>query len=397
MQTENKSQLAIRFGLGAIKAVGFGMTENMAKERKTNGKFKDIYDFSERLDPKTINKKSIEALAKAGAFDCVSSNRRQIADSFDIISSHAARVAESASSNQMSLFGLLSEAKIKPELKKVDNWNKIEKLQKEFEAFGFFLNEHPIDDYVSDLKKRGIIFSDKLEKGELEDNSLVKMSGVIASSKHRSGSRGRFAYLTISDHLGIYEAMIFDENLITNARDLLNDGSMVQIDCLIKKDDGGTRILVRDVRKLDDFIKYTKAKEKDFEDIKKQPNRNRSDFRDSNRDFRPEQKPSQGSQNNAPKQSEEKLYQEKIEKLKEKKIFSKIEIIIKERDTIFNVKSFVAQRVAPNNFEKFTKIFFVVMMQDKVVKVELPEKYLLDDSDIARLRSIDKVVDVEVF
>jgi DNA polymerase III alpha subunit len=397
MQTENKSQLAIRFGLGAIKAVGFAMTENIAKERKANNKFKDIYDFAERLDPKTVNKKSIEALAKAGAFDSISSNRRQIADSFDIISNHAVRVAENASSNQMSLFGLFSDSEIKPELKKVENWTKIEKLQKEFEAFGFFLNEHPIDDYVSDLKKRGVIFSDKLEKDELEDNSLVKMSGVIASSKHRSGSRGRFAYLTISDYLGIFEAMIFDENLITNARDLLNDGSMVQIDCLIKKDDGGTRILVRDVRKLEDFIKYTKPKEKDFEDIKKQPSKNRSDFRDYNRDFKQgESKNYQNNENSVKVQNEQQLYQDKINRLKERKIFSKIEIIIKERETVFNIKTFLTQRIAPSNFEKFTKVFFVVMLQDKVVKVELLEKYLLDESDIAKIRAIDKVMDVEV-
>ena len=64
-QETQPHKLAIRFGLGAIKAVGFGMTENAVKERKSNGKFKDVYDFAERLDPRTINKKSIEALSKA--------------------------------------------------------------------------------------------------------------------------------------------------------------------------------------------------------------------------------------------------------------------------------------------------------------------------------------------
>lgn len=399
MQTENKPKLAIRFGLGAIKAVGFGMTENAVKERESNGKFKDIYDFAERLDPRTINKKSIEALSKAGAFDSLHDNRQQIANSFEMLSAYAAQKHEAASSNQMSLFGGTPEDDTKPELKKVGNWTKVEKLQKEFEAFGFFLNEHPTDDHVSDLKKRGVIFSDKLERDELQDNSLVKMSGVIAGSKHRSGPRGRFAYLTISDYLGIFEAMIFDENLITNARDLLADGSMIQMDCLIKKDDGGTRILVRDVRKLEDFIKYTTARDEDFEDIKKQPARNKN-FKSGQRGFNGSSGESLGYEKKsaapiAKAQDEQKAYQEKVELLKTKKIFSSVQIIIKERDCVLNIKALLSQRIAPANFEKFSKVYFSIMRGGRVFKVELPGKYLLDNADISRLQVIDKVIDVE--
>jgi len=403
MQTENKPKLAIRFGLGAIKAVGFSMTENAVKERKANGKFKDVYDFAERLDPRTINKKSIEALSKAGAFDSLHDNRQQIANSFEMLSAYAAQKHEAASSNQMSLFGGTPEAEAKPELKKVGNWTKVEKLQKEFEAFGFFLNEHPTDDHVSDLKKRGVIFSDKLERDELSDNSLVKMSGVIAGSKHRSGPRGRFAYLTISDYLGIFEAMIFDENLITNSRDLLADGSMIQMDCLIKKDDGGTRILVRDVRKLEDFIKYTAAKDEDFEDIKKQPIRNQN-FKSGQRVFSGNFNENSGESSGYEKKSvapidkaqdQQKAYQEKVELLKTKKIFSSVQIIIKERDCVLNIKALLSQRIAPANFEKFSKVYFSIMRGGRVFKVELPGKYLLDNADISRLQVIDKVIDVE--
>ena len=81
-----EEKFAIRFGLGAIKAVGFNMMEVAIKEREARGKFRDLYDFTERLDPRSINKKSIEALAKAGAFDSLNDNRCQIAESFDILS-----------------------------------------------------------------------------------------------------------------------------------------------------------------------------------------------------------------------------------------------------------------------------------------------------------------------
>ena len=83
---EDNKKYAIRFGLGAIKAVGFNMIEEALKEREKNGKFKNIYDFSQRVDPKSINKKSIEALAKSGSFDSLSNNRRQISESFDVLS-----------------------------------------------------------------------------------------------------------------------------------------------------------------------------------------------------------------------------------------------------------------------------------------------------------------------
>lgn len=385
---------AIRFGLGAIKAVGFGMMENAIKERKENGTFKDIYDFSARLDPRSINKKSIEALAKAGAFDQFNDNRRQISESFDTLSSYAAQQSEAASSNQMSLFGGLPEADKKPELKKVESWTRVERLQKEFEAFGFFLNEHPVDEFVPDLKKRGAVFSDKLERDEFEDNNLVKMAGVVASSKHRSSARGRFAYLTIADPLGIFEAMIFDEALITNARDLLADGSMVVLECLIKKDDGGVRILVRDVKSLADFIRITPARNEDFEDIKQQPAR-----REYNRD----RGDSAQWKNNSEKKnfekkpaiSENNSYQDRIETLKAKKILSSVQIILKERDSVIAVKSLLSQRIAPKDFDNFTKVYFVVMRGSKITKIELPEKYLLDNADLIRLRAIDKIIDVE--
>lgn len=389
MTTENKPKLAIRFGLGALKAVGIGMTDKAVNERIENGKFKDIYDFAERLDPKTVNKKSIEALSKSGSFDCLHDNRHQIANSFDILSAYATQKHEAASSNQMSLFGGTPEENVRPALKDVEKWDKVERLQKEFEAFGFFLNEHPTDDHVPALRRRGIIFSDKLERDELKDNNLVKMSGVVVGSKHRSGPRGRFAYLTVSDYLGMFEAMIFDEELITNARDLLADGSMIQMDCLIKKDEGGTRILIRDVRSLEDFIKHTPAKKEDFEDIKQQPAR-RKDYRNFDKSS---DGPSKADVTKS--QSEHKAYQEKVEILKEKKIFSSVQIIIKERNCILGIKSLLTQRAAPSNFEKFSKVYFSIMRGGKIFKVELAGKYLLDNADSSRLQVIDGVIDVE--
>jgi DNA polymerase III alpha subunit len=379
--SDSEEKYAIRFGLGAIKAVGFNMMENAIKERENDGKFSDIYDFSQRLDPRSINKKSIEALAKSGSFDCFQKERRQLAESFEILSSYSAMKSEELSSNQMSLFGGLPEADKKPELKKVEAWSKKERLQKEFEAFGYFLNEHPLDDSISDLKKRGVIFSDKLERDELEDGNLVKMSGVVAGSKHRSGPRGRFAYMTISDPFGIFEAMIFDEALITSARDILADGSAIVLECLIRKDDGGTRILIRDVKKIEEFIANNKAQEEDFEDIKKQAVRNYNRDRDSK---------------NA--KTNEKKAEEKVEEIKiEKKSPVRIEITISSSEPIQIIKSTLSQCLAQDNAEKICKVFFNILANQKVAKIELPQKYSPTDLDIIRLKNISGLEKVEVF
>lgn len=260
-------QLGIRFGLGAIKAVGFAAMRCVVEDRKKNGKFIDIYEFAERIDSKLINKKSIEALGKGGIFDKMHPNRRQISESFDIISSYSAEKEKENLSNQMSLFDGIESLQRKPELKLVKDWNKLEKLQKEFESFGFFLNEHPFDEFVDDLKNRGVIFSNKITEDSLKDRSLVKMAGVVAKSKHKSGSNGRFAYLTISDPFGIFEVNIFDESLITNSRDKIVDGSSIVAECMIKKDDGGSRILVREIHGLNEFLSAVKPKQEAFEDI----------------------------------------------------------------------------------------------------------------------------------
>ncbi len=421
----SEQNYAIRFGLGAIKAVGFGMMEIAVNERKNAGKFKDVYDFVTRLDPKSINKKSIEALAKSGGFDDIANNRRQIFESFDVLSAYSHQTKDEASSSQMSMFGeLLGGENLKPELKKVEDWSKVERLQKEFEAFGFFLNEHPLDDYVGELRKRGAVFCDKIERDEFEDNMLIKMAGVIAASKHRSGPRGRFAYLSISDPYGIFEAMIFDEALITKARDILVDGSSVVIECLVKKDEGGIRILVREVHKLDDFIKNTKPAAAAFEDIKKQPQRKfRRDgegggngsgggFGGSGGSGGAGGSGSSGGgfgggapknggnffkKDNSAAQNEQALqqHQQRLANLEAKKIFSQIEILVKERDPIFNVKAALSRLIAPPAFARKTKVIFVVEMAGKKAVIELPEAYLLDENDVVRLRAIEKVIEVK--
>lgn len=364
-----QQKYAIRFGLGAIKAVGYNMMVKVRENRDEQGPFKDIYDFCERIDPKSVNKKSIEALAKSGAFEVLQKNRRQIAESFDILSAYSSKREEEKNSSQMSLFGGMPEANAKPALKNVEDWEHDEKLQKEFEAFGFFLNEHPLDRKLTDLKKRGVVFSTKIEKGDLEDGNIIKIAGVVAASKHRSSARGRFAYLTMSDPFGIYEVMIFDEAIITGHRDNLVDGSQIMLSCLVRKDEGGIRILTKEVSKLDDFINNTKAQKEEFEDIKKQVMRNRY-----NKDH---------NKNNSNQDQESQQSQTPV-----KRAIKEVTINISNRDSIFSVKSQILRYITHNE-ENFTKVYLIANGS----KIALPQKFCLDEND---LKALNKIGGVEV-
>jgi DNA polymerase III alpha subunit len=373
--TKEQKQYAIRFGLGAIKAVGLKMMDNLVKIREKEGEFNDIYQFCQRVDPKSINKKSIEALAKSGSFDNIEPNRRKIAESFEILSNYSSQIKEENESSQMSLFNNDQDYNAKPDLKNIDNWNKVDKLKSEFEAFGFFLNEHPIDDYLDELKKRGVISSIRIDEEDIEDNSLVKIAGVVCSSKHRSGLKGRFAYISISDPCGIFEAMIFDEALINASRDLLEDATLVVIECLIKKDDGGTRIITRNITALESFLKNTEKKDQYFEDITKI--KSRKNYKSKNEEL---------SKNEV---------ENNITEIKQN-IITKIEIIIKDRNPISSLKAFLSQRQAFSE-DKTTTVIITVLSNNKFSKIELIKKYLIDANDVNKIKQINSIIDVENF
>ncbi len=384
MKDSATQKFAIRFGLGAIKAVGINAMEEVTKERNKNGKFKNIYDFAKRLDPKFINKKSIEALAKSGAFDDIHSNRHQIAESFDILSAYSNQENEVKSSNQMSFFGNVIDRENNPPLKNCKEWNKTERLQQEFEAFGFFLNDHPLDETKEELQKRGIVSSEKIISDKLEDGDLIKIAGIVISSKHRSSTRGRFAYLYLSDSYGVFEAMIFDEKLITESRGLIADGSRVIIECSVRKDDGGIRILVKKIINLEIFINEVKPREKPFEDISKTKNNykkfnNKAYQKSPNKNF-------DSSQNNN--------YQQKIEEIKNKKFLKQVEITIKERDSIFSLKAFLQQKKAPQTFSEGSRVVIMVL-GNKTTKIALSSFYLIDNDDILKIKNISKIIAVE--
>src|SRR5690606_8155677 len=137
---------SVLYALGAIRNVGLEAMKHLVEVRETGGRFTDIFDFLERVDPKYVNKRALENLARAGAFDSFHSNRRQLVEQADTLIAYCQSVAAERASAQVSLFGGDQAAAARPRLKPVEPWVGPEKLDQELAAVGFYLSGHPLED-----------------------------------------------------------------------------------------------------------------------------------------------------------------------------------------------------------------------------------------------------------
>lgn len=263
--TKEDGQLAIRWALGAIKNSSIAAMESLVEERKKNGQFKDMMDFISRVDNKVLNKRQIEALAKAGVFDVFNKNRNYIFSNTEKYLSYGHRSILDKESSQNSLFsGVFEKDNIK--LKEVSCWNEVDQVKYEFESFGLYINQHPMDIYKPILDKKNILWAFDIENNISDGISDIKIAGVIISSKVKPSPRGRFMYLVISDPTGLLEISIFEDKLIEDSIDLLKEGTMLYIDANAKKDTGGIRLTATSIKDL--FYYLGSYKENLYIDIK---------------------------------------------------------------------------------------------------------------------------------
>ena len=154
VETTPEGKKGVRYALAAIKGVGRDAMSRLAEERKSNGPFKDLFDVAERLDQRVINKRLLESLVKAGAFDSLNKNRAQTFGAVEALIAPFAGDARARGSNQNSLFGD-DTAQRRPPLPKVPDWAPMERLQNEFAAIGFYLSSHPLAAYERSLRAAG--------------------------------------------------------------------------------------------------------------------------------------------------------------------------------------------------------------------------------------------------
>jgi len=246
---------AIRYALAAIKNVGRGAMEDLVSKRAETGRFKDIFDFTGRLDAQMVNKRQLENLVCAGAMDGIAPNRRQAFDAIELILRHAHSAASDRDSPQENLFGGIDSGPKHFALPVVEDWPVMERLRHEFEAIGFYLSAHPLDAYSASLRRL-----DAVKFGDLpawltgRPNTRAKMAGVVVSKQERTSARGnRFAFVQFSDASGIYEAMVFSE-LLGASRELLVPGTMVFLTADARTEGDIFRLNAQTIRPLDEAV-----------------------------------------------------------------------------------------------------------------------------------------------
>jgi DNA polymerase-3 subunit alpha len=219
---------AIRYALAALKNIGATAVASVVEERSANGRYTSLADFAERLHPKTLNKRGLETLSQAGAFDALEKNRALVHANIEAIAALSARTAADKQVGTSDLFGgggagAASQLDLKP----AKGWTPMERLQHEFDAVGFFLSGHPLDQYVPALKKLGVRTYAEFEAMTERGASEGRLAGIVISARERKSAKGnKFAFAMFSDTTGQFEAVIFSDTLEASG-DLLEAGKPV--------------------------------------------------------------------------------------------------------------------------------------------------------------------------
>lgn len=219
---------AILYSLAALKNVGAGAIEHIVRAREEGGPFRSLGDFAKRIDARMVNKRALESLAKAGAFDCLNPNRAQVLDAVESILSMANRAASAAEAGQNDLFGGAAGTSGDLVLPRRDAWLPMDRLAQEFEAVGFYLSGHPLDDYMKPLQKLSVdTFQSFYEKALTKGARAAKLAGTVTHrQERRSKSGNKFAFIGFSDPSGQFEAICFSDTLAA-CRDMLEPGNAV--------------------------------------------------------------------------------------------------------------------------------------------------------------------------
>jgi DNA polymerase-3 subunit alpha len=218
---------AIRYALAAVKNVGDAAMQALVAEREANGPYQSVFDFAARLGSGIVNKRQLENLVRAGAFDTLEPNRQKLFAAVELLLRHA----ESAERNsgQDSLFGAGPNMGMpEPELRELADWPPLERLNYEQEAIGFYLSAHPLEAYDSVLDALKVTPCAAIAERAAAGASGATVAGVVLNVQERDSNGRRFAFVQLSDPSGSYEVAFFHE-AYGAARELLAPGRFLLV------------------------------------------------------------------------------------------------------------------------------------------------------------------------
>jgi DNA polymerase-3 subunit alpha len=252
--TENNG---IKYALGAIKNVGIESMSDLIEERDKNGIFSSFDNFLSRVNGSVANKKTLEALACAGAFDSMGIKREDVFNQSNEIVRAIKDFNVKSDSNQGDIFG--NTESFKYIFLKTELWTEATKLIKEFQIVGFYFSGHPLETYKNNLIANNVreylsIYKSK----ELQNSKNILVAGTLLAKKEKRSARGNaYAFLNFSDTSSIYEGIIFEANL-RKYRDMLIVGQSYVLGADFTDDNGQIRVEVKKIYNLEDIVKFEK-------------------------------------------------------------------------------------------------------------------------------------------
>ncbi len=213
------------YALGAIKSVGYEAVSNIVNERVKNGDFKSINDFLNRVKPKDINKLQLEGLVKAGAFDNINKNRQALFKAIPNFILKNKNIFENKNLNQIDLFG--SEVKQDNDIvDNIDDWKFEERLSKEFEAVGFFISDHPLNQFKEIYDDYQIVdYTKFISEDNLKESNIAATLLKIQERKTAKGNS--YAIIKFTDLVSVFELFVFSDILETNREILIEGNSLI--------------------------------------------------------------------------------------------------------------------------------------------------------------------------
>ncbi|QQR86263.1 MAG: DNA polymerase III subunit alpha [Flavobacteriales bacterium] len=216
----------IRFGLGAVKGVGEAAVQAIIEARQTDGPFTSVYDLMRRVNLRSANRKALESLAYAGAFDgFAKTHRAQFFHSagegkptfMETLTRYGQQHQDGEDSSQVSMFDMAAEGAGIPEppLPQIDPWSALEKLHHEKEVVGFYLSGHPLDDHRLVINHLCNTTLPQLQDLKPLAGREICFAGIVTKAEHRIAKSGKpFGTLTLEDHAGSHEFMLFSEDYL---------------------------------------------------------------------------------------------------------------------------------------------------------------------------------------
>ena len=245
------SETGIRYSLAALRNVGRQAVDHICAEREKRGHFKDVSAFARAINPRLVNKRALETLASAGAFDELGIDRATALANVDRIMAAGSRSLEDETGGQNDLFAGAARTPPPIELRPAKPWVPTDRLSRELEAVGFFLTGHPLDDYREVLEALGadtwVDFAAKAHTRRV----VGTLAGTVLSARERQGKTGNaYAFVAFSDPTGQFEAVVFSEALAAS-RELLQPGSAVLLDVEAEADGETVKVRVQRISSLE--------------------------------------------------------------------------------------------------------------------------------------------------